>query len=109
MGMYIYRYVYICKCIYMGMYMYVSKDHILSMFWLGWHVHHFKGLHFVDMLVHIPKGYTHRNGTHMTLSTANATPPKSTISRNSNSSVQPQISSKYQFELVPRDTEYREI
>jgi len=44
------------------MYIYVSKDYICSMCWLGWHLFHFKVLRFVFMLVHIPKGYTHRNG-----------------------------------------------
>ena len=38
-------------------------------------------------------------------STENATPPKSTESRISNSLVQIQIKVKYQFECVPRDTE----
>jgi len=41
----------------------------------------------------------------MTDSTENATPPISTKSRNSNSSVPIQIKSKSQIELVPRDTE----
>jgi len=40
----------------------------------------------------------------MTDSTANATPPKSTKSRNLNSSVQIQIKPKFHFEFVPRDT-----
>jgi len=45
----------------------------------------------------------------MTLPTENATPPKSTKSRNSNSSVQIQIKSKSQFEFVPRDTEESKV
>jgi len=40
----------------------------------------------------------------MTVSTENATPPKSTKFRNSNSSVQIQIKSQSSFEFVPRDT-----
>jgi len=45
----------------------------------------------------------------MTVSTENATPPKSTKSRNSKSSVQIQIKSQSQFEFVPRDTEESEF
>jgi len=45
----------------------------------------------------------------MTVSTENAAPPKSTKSRNSNSSVQTQIKSTSQFEFVPRDTEESEF
>jgi len=45
----------------------------------------------------------------MTDSTENATRPKSTESRNSNSSVHIQIKSKSQFEFVPRDTEKSEF
>jgi len=45
---------------------------------------------------------------HMTESTENVEPSKSTKSRNSNSSVQIQIKSKLQFECVPRDTEKSE-
>ena len=41
----------------------------------------------------------------MTVSTENATPPKSTKSRNSNSLVHIQIKSKPQFDFVLRDTE----
>jgi len=37
--------------------------------------------------------------------TENATPPTSSKSRNSNSSVQLQIAPKFLFEFVPRDTE----
>jgi len=45
---------------------------------------------------------------HMTDSTKNAIPPKSTTSRNSNFSVQIQIKPKSQLEFVPRDTERSE-
>jgi len=45
----------------------------------------------------------------MTISAENATPPKSTKSRNSNSSVQIQIQPKSQVEFVPRDTETSEF
>jgi len=45
----------------------------------------------------------------MTDSTENATHPKSTKSRNPNSSVQIQVQSKSQFEFVPRDTEESEF
>ena len=59
------------------------------------------------------RGYTHRDirvhKAYMTESTEYATPPKSTKSRNSNSSVQIQIKQKSQFELVPRDTEKSEF
>jgi len=41
----------------------------------------------------------------MKVSTENATPPKSTKSRNLKSSVQLQIKPQSQFEFVPRDTE----
>ena len=41
----------------------------------------------------------------MTVSTENATPPKSTKSRNSNSPVQFQTEPKSQLEFVPQDTE----
>jgi len=41
----------------------------------------------------------------MSVSTEIATPPKSTKSRNSNSSVRNQIKPKFQFEFGPRDTE----
>jgi len=44
----------------------------------------------------------------MTVSTENATPQKSTKSRNSNSSVQLQIKQS-QFEFVPRDTKVSEF
>jgi len=45
----------------------------------------------------------------VTCSTENATPPKSTKSRNSNSLVQNQIKPKSPFEFVPRNTEKSEI
>jgi len=45
----------------------------------------------------------------MTVSTKNATPSKSTKSRNSNLSVQIQTKLKSQLEFVPRDTEKLEI
>ena len=45
----------------------------------------------------------------MTDSTENATPPKSTKSRNSNSSVQVQSNSKSRFEFVLQDTEESEF
>jgi len=45
----------------------------------------------------------------MAISIENATPPKSTISRNSNSSVHIQIKSKRHFEFVPRDIENSEF
>ena len=45
----------------------------------------------------------------MTISTENATPPKSTKSRIFNSSVKIQIKLKSQFEFVPRDTEESEF
>jgi hypothetical protein len=45
----------------------------------------------------------------VTVFTDNATPPKSTKSRNSNSSVQIQIEQKSQFEFVLRDTEKSEF
>jgi len=45
----------------------------------------------------------------MTDSTENATPPKSSKSRNSTSSVQIQIKPKSQLEIVPRDTEEPEF
>jgi len=45
----------------------------------------------------------------MTVSTKNATPPKSTKPRSSNPSVQIQIKSEFEFELVPRDTEESEF
>jgi len=45
----------------------------------------------------------------MALSTENAAPPKSATSRNSNSSVQIQIKSKSQFELVPHGPEKSEF
>ena len=45
----------------------------------------------------------------MTDSTQNATPPKSTKSKNWNSSVQIHIQSKSQFDFVPRDTEKSEF
>ena len=41
----------------------------------------------------------------MTVSTENATPPKSTKSRNSNSSVQIQLNPKSKCQFVPRDAE----
>jgi len=41
--------------------------------------------------------------------TKNATPPKSTKSSHSNSSVQIQITPKSRFEFVPRDTEESEF
>jgi len=41
----------------------------------------------------------------MTVSTKYVAPPKSSKSRNPNSSVQIQIGSKSQFEVAPRDTE----
>ena len=44
----------------------------------------------------------------MTVSTEDATPPKSTKSRNSNVSVPIQIKSKSQFDFVLRDTEESE-
>jgi len=43
--------------------------------------------------------------SHMTDSIENATPPKSSRSSNLKSSVQIQITLKFQFEFVPRDTE----
>ena len=45
----------------------------------------------------------------MTDSTTNAAPPKSTKSRNSDSSVQIQIKPKSKFEFVPRDSEDSEF
>jgi len=45
----------------------------------------------------------------MTDSTENATPPKSTKSRNSDSSVQIQIQPKFHFQVVPRDDEESEF
>ena len=42
---------------------------------------------------------------HMTVSTENATPPKSTKSRDSNASVQIQIKPQSRFEFVPRNSE----
>jgi len=45
----------------------------------------------------------------MTISTQNATTPKSTKSRNANSSVQIQIKQKSQFEFVPRDTKKMKV
>jgi len=45
----------------------------------------------------------------LTVSTPIATPPKSTKSSNSNSSVHIQIKPKSQFEFVPRDTEKSEF
>jgi len=50
-----------------------------------------------------PTRPNHRE-THMTVSSENATPPKSTESRNSNFSVQIQIQPTSRFEFVPRDT-----
>ena len=47
----------------------------------------------------------HIQYTHMTDSTENATPPKSTKSTTSNSSVHIQIKVKSRFEFIPRDTE----
>jgi len=46
---------------------------------------------------------------HLTVSSDNGTPPKSTKSRNSNSWVQFQIKPKSQIEFVPRDTEKTEF
>jgi len=45
----------------------------------------------------------------MTDSTENATPPKSTKSRNSNSSVHIQIKPKFELEFVPRDAKKSEF
>jgi len=45
----------------------------------------------------------------MTLSTENATTPKPTKSRTSNSSTKIQIKPQSQFEFVPRDTEKSEF
>jgi len=46
---------------------------------------------------------------HTTVSTENATPPKSTKSRNSNSSVHLQIKPQSQVESVPQDTKNSEF
>jgi len=48
-------------------------------------------------------------GVDITVSTKNATPSKSTKSRNSNSSVQIQTKPKSPLEFIPRDTEKLEI
>jgi len=45
----------------------------------------------------------------MTVSTENATTPKSTKSRNSNCSVKIQMRPKSEFEFVPRDSEESEF
>ena len=45
----------------------------------------------------------------MTDSTKNATPPKSTKSRNSHFAVQIQMKPQFQFQFVPRDTEKSEF
>jgi len=45
----------------------------------------------------------------MTVSTGNATPPKSNKSTNSNYPVQIQIQMKCKFEVVPQDTEESEF
>ena len=58
-------------------------------------------------VVNINCGYSRRREYvfNITVSTQNATPPESTKSRNSNSSVQIQIKPKSQFEFLPRNTE----